>query len=107
MLGATDREQLAYAYSKGWVIVTHEKTDYQRLHQQLRRQSQLHAGIIIVPVSTAIQAELRVSLMLDWFARQPQQASTLHIWNDVQAWLNQGHRLPGYFEDEIAFAVGR
>ncbi len=41
--GASDREQLAYATRRGWLIISHNTGDFIRLHQ--RRIA--HSGIIL------------------------------------------------------------
>ncbi len=46
-------------------------------------------------------------MMLDWIAMQPDHRNQLFRWHDVQYWLTQGNRLPGYTEDDVRIALGR
>ena len=46
-------------------------------------------------------------MMLDWLATLEHKSSPLVNWNDLQARLHRGERLPGYEEDEVAAALGQ
>ena len=46
-LGKTDLEQLAFAADKGMVIVTHKRSDFEKLANDYRVYGTTHAGIII------------------------------------------------------------
>jgi predicted nuclease of predicted toxin-antitoxin system len=46
MLGATDKEQLAFASDRGLVVVTHNRVDFEALARQYYEEGRDHAGII-------------------------------------------------------------
>jgi hypothetical protein len=46
-------------------------------------------------------------MMLDWIATFPDHGSQLFRWHDLQQWLIQGNRLPGYSEAEVRRALGQ
>ncbi len=45
--GKSDPEQLDYAVSREYVIVTHNRVDFERLAQQYFAENRIHYGIII------------------------------------------------------------
>jgi uncharacterized protein with PIN domain len=45
-LGSSDEEQLAFATSQGYVILTHNRKDYLSLHRAWLASGRHHAGII-------------------------------------------------------------
>ena len=47
LLGADDPTQLSYASTHGYCLVTHNRRDFERLHQDMLATGQSHAGIII------------------------------------------------------------
>ena len=47
MLGQSDEEQLAFAISQKRVLVTHNRKDFELLHQQYLAEKRMHLGIII------------------------------------------------------------
>jgi Domain of unknown function (DUF5615) len=46
-LGATDEQQLIYAASQHWALLTHNRADFESLHQAYVVSSREHSGIII------------------------------------------------------------
>jgi hypothetical protein len=46
-------------------------------------------------------------MVLDWVASHPDYRSGLFRWHDLQYWLIQGNRLPGYSETEVRLALGQ
>ncbi|MBW3541853.1 MAG: DUF5615 family PIN-like protein, partial [Planctomycetes bacterium] len=46
-LGTSDAEQIAFAASRGWAILTHNRVHFERLAQEYFTSGQEHAGIII------------------------------------------------------------
>jgi predicted nuclease of predicted toxin-antitoxin system len=50
MLGKSDEEQLDYAVTLGRTILTHDRDDYTKLHNQYLERGQDHYGIIILIV---------------------------------------------------------
>lgn len=49
MNGQSDTEQLNWATSHGRVIYSSNRGDFYRLHSEMMRSGQRHAGIILVP----------------------------------------------------------
>ena len=47
-LGGSDEDQLALATSRGWVLVSHNVQDFNRLHTTWLRAERPHAGLILV-----------------------------------------------------------
>lgn len=46
-LGASDADQLSYAAGREMVMVTHNRTDFEALHQEYSAEGRTHWGIII------------------------------------------------------------
>ena len=107
MLGVTDEAQLVHATQRGFVILSHNRRDFQRWHAILRQRAQSHGGILLVPNGSEPQLEVRTAMLLDWIATLPDYRSQLFRWHDLQYWLTQGHRLPGYSEAEVRLALGQ
>jgi hypothetical protein len=47
MLGRNDDEQMSYAVSQRFTIVTHNRTDFENLHYQYMAAGESHYGIVI------------------------------------------------------------
>ena len=108
MLGQTDDAQLAYAADQGRVLLTFDRGDFRRLHARFVEAGREHAGIALLPQSRLIARTIvRAAMMLDWLATLEHKSSPLVNWNDLQARLHRGERLPGYEEDEVAAALGQ
>lgn len=45
--GQTDREQLAYAVEYEYALLTHNRTDFEALHQVYAEEEQTHYGLIL------------------------------------------------------------
>ena len=46
-LGRTDEQQLQVAAGANWILLTHNRADFERLHRQWLESGRRHAGIII------------------------------------------------------------
>jgi uncharacterized protein with PIN domain len=46
-LGRTDEDQLQGAAAADWILLTHNRADFERLHRQWIESGRRHAGIII------------------------------------------------------------
>jgi len=46
-LGLKDPQQLAFAVQNDWVIVTHNREDFEALAEEYRRTNRVHCGIIV------------------------------------------------------------
>src|SRR3954463_16403850 len=55
-----DEDQLVFAATRGWVLVTHNKVDYQRHHRHWASQGRRHGGIIAIPQGSLARVELRI-----------------------------------------------
>ena len=49
MLGRLDPDQLAFAVSEGRAMVTHNRLDYEQLHEEYLAEGRTHCGIFIAP----------------------------------------------------------
>jgi len=101
-----DEDQLVFAATRGSVLVTHNKVDYQRHHRHWASQGRQHGGIIAIPQGSLARVELRIAMLLDWIGESPPAPSSLLLWRDLQRHLEQGTRLVGYSESEVRFVLG-
>jgi hypothetical protein len=107
MTGADDPAQLAFATQHDLVIVSHNTRHFRRLHRLYQQQARAHGGIMLLASRPAAQLEIRIIMMVDWIAIQPEYRNQLFRWHDLQYWLTQGNRLAGYTEDEVRLALGQ
>lgn len=80
LAGASDREQLAYATRREWLIISHNTGDFIRLHQ--RRIA--HSGMILFPGTNRERQEIRAAMLIDWAATFPDHRAQLFRWHDLQ-----------------------
>ena len=106
-LGLADEAQLEYATGRDFMLVSHDQQDFRRWHAIFQRQGRLHGGILLLPFGPLSQIEIRTAMMLDWITLQPDYRSRLFRWHDLQSWLIQGNRLPGYSGAELQLALGQ
>ena len=108
MTGATDEEQLVYAASCGWLLLTHNADDFRSLHGAYQEQGRVHAGIIVLPQSTVFRVlELRAAMMVDWLGTLSRPGSELFRWGQLQELLERGYRLTGYSEADVRIVLGQ
>lgn len=106
--GLNDSQQLSYAADRGWVLVTHNRNDFQRLNIAFRRDGIPHSGIIVLPDSPPFERlVIRAAMMLSWIQTLPSPDSQLFKWGHLQERLVQGYRLPGYSESDVRNVLGR
>jgi len=103
MVGITDIEQLAYATSRGALIVTYDRRHFRSLSFRVRS----HGGIVTLPDSSPEWQEVRVAMLIDWAATFPDHRSRLFRWHDLQQRLIEGLRLPDYDEGDVRLAHGQ
>ena len=106
IIGVSDAEQLAYATHHGWVIVSTDTGDFQRLHSLCQRDALPHGGILLLPTGQLDRMEIRAAMLIDWIATLSEYRSMLFRWNDIQQRLIHSERIPGYSEDEVRRALG-
>ena len=46
-LGRSDSEQLAFGAAAGWVVLTHNRIHFERLHRDWLQEGRSHAGILV------------------------------------------------------------
>ena len=107
LVHVSDTAQLLFATQHGWAMLTHNKLHFQREHRQFLQQGRAHGGIITVPQGSLTRLELRVAMLLDWISQRGTWQSQFFRWHDVQVWLDQGNRLPGYSEADVQTVLGR
>jgi len=103
MIGVSDADQLAYATSRGAIIVTCDRRHFRTLSIRVRP----HGGIVTLPDSPLDWQEIRAAMLIDWAASFPDYRSHLFRWHDLQQQLIGGMRLPGYDEDDVRMALGQ
>ncbi len=108
-IAASDEMQIAYATSRGWVILSHNARHFQRWHKTFLEQQRPHGGIILIPDTGPIsRLVIRAAMMLDWIGLEDEHRSRLFKWGQLQLLLTQGYRLPelGYSESDVRHALG-
>jgi predicted nuclease of predicted toxin-antitoxin system len=75
--GATDVEQVEFAASKGWVLVTHNRADFVRLAAEFAAGGRGHAGIVVLTRRSPRELADRISRVLDRF--RPEELRNLLI----------------------------
>jgi predicted nuclease of predicted toxin-antitoxin system len=105
---ASDEEQLNYATSRGWVLLSTNERDFGTLHLEFRKTKRQHSGIIIIPQRNSPRFFVRAAMMLDWIKDESlETGNRLFRWNDLQQRLIGKYMPEGYSEAEIALALGR
>jgi hypothetical protein len=107
-LTASDDAQLLRATELGYVVVSHNRWHFRRLHEEFIRTGRAHGGIVLLPQDTnPDRLALRIALMLDWVGTQGAPTSRLWAWNACQQALIHGFRLANYSENDVSLALGR
>jgi predicted nuclease of predicted toxin-antitoxin system len=78
-LGATDEQQLAYAASQHWVLLTHNRADFESLHQAFVASSREHPGIMIAARRSPYEVARRLLLILNHVAADELQNQLRYI----------------------------
>lgn len=103
-----DEAQLEYAATRGWVLVTHNGRHFRRLHDAWALRGREHQGILVLPERPPLELlETRAAMLLDWVATLPLRRSSFNTWGQLQGLLERGHRLQGYSDAQVRFAVGQ
>ena len=107
-VGAGDEEQILYATSRGWIILSHNARHFRRWHRAFVETGRSHDGMILIPETGPVsRLALRAAMMLDWIATLGDHRGRLFRWGDLQYQLTQGYRLPGYDEADARLALGQ
>ncbi len=72
-----DLQHLRYATAQTRAVVTHNFSDYARLHADFVRRGELHEGIILVPVRALSELLVRLSMHLDTYPPDQQRDNLL------------------------------
>lgn len=109
VIHVADDDQLRYATTHRWTILTTNSQDFRIWHRAFRQAGWEHAGIIIVPHDKiAERFFVRCAMVVNWIAiafESPR--SQLFRWNDLQQSLLKGYVLDEYSLAERNFALGR
>jgi len=68
MVGMPDEAQLLHAAENGWLLLTTNRRDFVRLHQQFQARGVAHGGIITVPQDDQHPARftIRCVMLIAW-----------------------------------------
>jgi Domain of unknown function (DUF5615) len=78
-LGATDELQLLYAASQRWALLTHNRADFESLHQAFVASSREHSGIIIAARRSPYEIVRRLLLILNQVTADEMQNQLRYI----------------------------
>ena len=78
-LGATDEQQLVYAASQHRALLTHNRADFESLHQAFVASSQEHSGIIIAARRSPYEIVRRLLLILNQVTADEMQNQLRYI----------------------------
>jgi Domain of unknown function (DUF5615) len=104
----SDEEQIRFAATRGWVILTTNRKHFHRRHREFQQRGESHSGIITVPQDDHAfdRFSIRCAMMAAWVATAFTTGNSLFRWSDMQAMLHQGHLPAGFTADDIALALG-
>lgn len=77
--GKTDAEQLEYATRNGYAILTHNRTDYERLAQDYFANDKTHRGIIIAVRRPTHEIANRLFKVLNDFTADEMKNQIIYI----------------------------
>lgn len=78
-LGATDEQQLIYAASQHWALLTHNRADFESLHQAFVAPGREHSGIIIAVRRPPYEIARRLLLILNHVTADEMQNQLRYI----------------------------
>jgi hypothetical protein len=78
-LGATDEQQLFYAASQHWALLTHNRADFESLHQAFVAPGREHSGIIIAARRSPYEMVRRLLLILNQVTADEMQNQLRYI----------------------------
>src|SRR5256885_1698329 len=87
----SDDDQLAFATSRGWVILSTNPDHFRNQHRRFVREGWTHAGIITLAPEAMHQPRffLRCAMLVDWMEQAfPDPRNHLLRWSDLQMRLD-------------------
>lgn len=107
--GFADDDQLRYATSGGFVLLTTNMRHFHLWHREFRVNRWGHGGIITVPQDDHLpqRLHLRSAMLIAWADTFATTRNILFRWTELQSQLYGGDTLSGFSADEIDLAVGR
>jgi predicted nuclease of predicted toxin-antitoxin system len=63
--GSTDEEQLEYAFKNGFILVTHNRKHFYRIHSSWSKVGKKHGGIIVIKCCEVEILSRKLKLFLD------------------------------------------
>ena len=92
---ARDDDQLLLAAQRGWTLVTHNRRDYELLHDAWRRWFsafgivEMHAGILVLPQKPQLSAEQIAQEVDALLTSGAPLANELYRWQRLGGWLRR------------------
>ncbi len=78
-LGETDEDQLACAAALGRCILTHNRLDFEELHDQYIASGKQHSGIVIASRRSPYEIANRAAILLDTLTADEIEGQLLYI----------------------------
>ena len=63
--GISDEAQLQYAVKKGYILVTHNRKDFRKLHKKWIEEKRYHHGIIVMKHDEPERLAMRIKLFFE------------------------------------------
>jgi predicted nuclease of predicted toxin-antitoxin system len=79
LLRANDPTQLLYAASHGYCLITHNRRDFELLHQHFLMSNQMHSGIIIASSRDIYALTDRLIFILNRFTADEVENQLLYV----------------------------
>lgn len=105
-LGLTDEEQAGFAARRGYVLVSHNRRDFERVTDALEQRGTTLAVLLLPQDINRHRLTLRTAMLLDWRSTLPEPQPPVLVWNDLQQELLRGLRLTEYSEDDVRLVLG-
>lgn len=77
--GASDADQLEYANEQGFVILTHDRTDFEELAAEYFATGKKHCGIIILADNSPQEIARRILSILNDFTADEMKNQIIYI----------------------------
>ncbi len=63
--GVTDEEQLQYASQKGYILATHNRKDFRKIHTSWLGDAKTHSGIVLLTCGTPENISIRIKKFIE------------------------------------------